>query len=770
MSQKSERAINDDFENEVRRIARAKWPSAQYAGAMMKDGRERDGVFETEESIHFIEATVSANATKARDDTKKMFRAIAEHNKTNSLKVAVGWFITKGEPTADQRKEVQEHGKGQVRAVSFSQFQQSLVDVRGYLAVRKQHGFGSVQDFSSGEKAPSVPFIEIGLSSKVSDESYFVEDLLQAVLEGKHFAVTGQYGAGKSMTLREIFFRLEAKYIRGETAKFPVYVNLREHSGQRNPVEILERHARSIGFESPSSLIRAWRAGFVILLADGFDEITSLGVQGSWKKLKDLRMRSLEGVRKLHRESVGAGVVVSGRSHYFEDDRELSIALGLHQGVVLALDEFTEQQMKNFLSRFPGVRHDSAFPQWLPTRPLLLGYLASKGLLSELNENTNAPDAVDGWNYLLEKIYEREERIETNLDGKTLRTILERVATVARATEDGLGPITRSDLFAAFTEVCGYEPDDQGVLAIQRLPGLGIYRAEDESRCFVDAELADVCKGREVIRFLENPFEVAGQSGWVSVMNTCDRPISNVAIGLAARNLAQTTDARGIIRQSVAFLNSRTDLACARGDLAVILLFANINLDIDFLVSELNFAGCIIEFHQDMVEFSRMRFSHCLFENIMIETEVDAKKLPYFDNCLIDQISGRISLDDLPQEHFHSSCDIAGFDSAATGSAIRAVKMNTGEKVLLITLRKLFVQSLSGRAESALYRGLDVDERRYVPDVLRLLKRHELAIEYSRGDGIIWLPVRKALNRVKDILRAPNESSEEVVRDARMLG
>jgi hypothetical protein len=95
--------------------------------------------------------------------------------------------------------------------------------------------------------------------------------------------------------------------------------------------------------------------------------------------------------------------------------------------------------------------------------------------------------------------------------------------------------------------------------------------------------------------------------------------------------------------------------------------------------------------------------------------------------------------------------------------------MSTGEKVLLITLRKLFVQSLSGRAESALYRGLDVDERRYVADVLRLLKRHELAVEYSRGDGVIWLPVRKALNRVKEILRAPNQSSEEVVREARLL-
>jgi hypothetical protein len=120
--------VEADFENEVRRLARAKWPGAQYSGSQMLDGRERDGIFETEESINFVEATVSAGADKAREDARKLFRAVADHNRSGTLRAAVGWFVTKNEPTADQRKEVQEIGKGQVRAVSFSQFQQSIVD------------------------------------------------------------------------------------------------------------------------------------------------------------------------------------------------------------------------------------------------------------------------------------------------------------------------------------------------------------------------------------------------------------------------------------------------------------------------------------------------------------------------------------------------------------------------------------------------------------------------------------------------------------------
>lgn len=410
-----------DFENEVRRIARVKWPSARYSGAAMLEGRERDGIFETEESINFVEATVSAGAGKAREDTRKMFRAISSHNKTGVLKIAIGWFVTKNEPTADQRKEVQEHGKGQVKAVSFSQFQQSLVDVRGYLAARKTHFFGSVQSFSVGSRKPDIEFVEIGIKSITREVLFSLPELVNGVLSGGHYAITGQYGAGKSMVLREIFLRLEERYIKGGNSQFPVYINLREHSGQRDPVELLERHARNIGFDSPSSLIRAWRGGFVVLLIDGFDEIASLGVQGSWKKLRDLRMRALEGVRRLIRESTQCGVLVAGRAHYFEDDGELCQALGLSNATTLAIDEFTAEQVKAFLAKFPASTNNRKLPDWLPTRPLLLGYLAARGLLTEISDGSEELDAVEGWDYLLSRIYPREQDIEKNLDGTTLR-------------------------------------------------------------------------------------------------------------------------------------------------------------------------------------------------------------------------------------------------------------------------------------------------------------------------------------------------------------
>ncbi|WP_369914918.1 NACHT domain-containing NTPase [Xanthomonas sp. NCPPB 3005] len=758
-----------DFENEVRRIARAKWPSAAYSGAAMLDGRERDGVFETEESINFIEATVSAGTGKAKDDTRKLFKAVSDYNKSGSFKAAIGWFVTKDEPTADQRKVVNDLGKGQVRAVSFSQFQQSIINVRDYLAARKEHFFGSVLDLSTGEKSPSIPYVEIGLSDPAENASFLIKDIARNVSEGSHYAIVGQYGAGKSMTLREIFFLLEERYINGKTGKFPVYINLREHSGQQDPIEILERHARSIGFDASGSLVRAWRAGFVILLVDGFDEVASLGVQGTWKKLKDLRLRSLEGVRKLIRDSVNTGVIACGRSNYFEADSELSRALGLNSPKILHVDEFSDTQMRNFLSRFSKLSGEQAFPSWLPTRPLLLGYLASRELLQELDSSNNPLDAIDGWDYLLDKIYQREERIETNLDGGTLRLILERVSTIARSSESGLGPISRSDLFSAFKEVCGYEPDEQGILAIQRLPGLGIYRPEEESRCFVDKELADVCRGRELSRFLTSPFDASRNTIWTDAMNTCDKPISAIGATLANRHLEKQADSRGLLRQAMAFLNSRDDLAGAKGDISMVIMHGNNEVDISMTVTGITYTEDAIEFTTGMIDLNHLSFSHCLFENIHFDTALNSDHLPYFDGCLFENISGRVSAHDLPSIKFSKSCDFSKFDSNTTSESIRSGSMTVGEKVLLVTLRKLFVQGLSGRAESALFRGLDVDERRCVQEILTLLKRHQLATEYSRGAGVVWLPARKALSRVKRILSAPSECGEQILIDARQV-
>lgn len=190
------------FEDEVRRIARARWPQAEYGGAAMVDGRERDGIFETEDVVHYVEATRSRREEKARDDTKKIFSMMLEQQKQRSMKGAVGWFVTHDEPTADQREAVRQHGKGQVKAVSFSQFQQALVDVPQYLAKRENHFFGSIADPTTGQLKPQVDYIPLDLTALATADPLDTATLASGISSGESYVLLGDYGAGKSMTLR----------------------------------------------------------------------------------------------------------------------------------------------------------------------------------------------------------------------------------------------------------------------------------------------------------------------------------------------------------------------------------------------------------------------------------------------------------------------------------------------------------------------------------------------------------------------------------------
>lgn len=462
---------------------------------------------------------------------------MAEQQRSGSMKGAIGWFVTKEEPTADQREEVRIHGKQQVKAVSFSQFQQSLVDVPAYFERRENHMFGSVIDPVTKAIRPSVTYIPLDLLDLESGEQLSVDVIASGLLHGQAYTILGDYGAGKSMTLRQIYFSLRDRYRSGGTPHFPLYINLREHSGQDDPSELLERHARRIGYDKPHSLVSAWRAGFAIIIIDGFDEITTLGISSARSKLKEARRRSLEAVRKLIEQTPGeTGFVVAGRDHFFNTPEERRSALGIRSGTrTVAVGEFTRKQIKQYLEKVAG--KDIPFPAWLPTRPLLVAYIATRGLLEGSGILTEAIDSTDGWHYLLDQIFDRESKISPSLDGQTLRRILERLSTIARSSIDGMGPLTQQQIRNAYIQICDSEPDEQANLLLQRLPGLGVYRDEDDSRTFVDLELAEVCRARDVTDFIENPYGMLQDEGWRTTISLASSFVGPTAVTRICRNL-----------------------------------------------------------------------------------------------------------------------------------------------------------------------------------------------------------------------------------------
>ena len=515
-----------DFENEVRTIARHLWPSAAFSGSAKEGGRERDGVFVTDEMVHLIECTVSRRKDKAVQDTQKLEELAKDMQRRYPTKGVKGYFITFEEPTAEQRDSVRQVGKGYVVSLSFSQFRSQMIDAQSYLNARLQYPFGSMYDPETKSRTIPSHLISRHLVTR-NGMTLEISDIPPRLHQGESIVLVGDYGAGKSTALREIFVSLRSSYLSQPTGRSPVHLNLRDHHGQTDPAEALERHARNIGFHSPHHLVRAWHAGYLILILDGFDEFATAGWSGQARRLRDIRFNSMELIRKFMRGPSGTGVIIAGRQHYFDSDKELLAALGLGQtSTRLYIDDFTDSQIREFLV---GKGWQEGIPAWLPSRPLLLSYLCATDMLMEVMNVDHGSSPAAGWNNLLELTANREAEIEAGIDGAAVRQIVENLATKARSRNDGMGSLSQDDILGSFQSVCGFAPDDRGVLLLQRLPGLGAAQAEDGSRDFIDADLVDAARVGDICRFVADPFAFKFESP-----NSWQTTLSQLGIELGA--------------------------------------------------------------------------------------------------------------------------------------------------------------------------------------------------------------------------------------------
>ena len=62
-------------------------------------------------------------------------------------------------------------------------------------------------------------------------------------------------------------------------------------------------------------------------------------------------------------------------------------------------------------------------------------------------------------------------------------------------------------MIRAFYDVCGYQPGDQEMVLLQRLPGLGVYPEDENSRIFIDETFADACRAGDLVAFTQRPFD-----------------------------------------------------------------------------------------------------------------------------------------------------------------------------------------------------------------------------------------------------------------------
>ena len=280
---------NYEFESFVRKIAAECWGTKGYSGPITIDGKERDGVLENDHMIYCLEVTFSKTAKHTLDACKKLDEHVRRLRGLHPDKGVTGWYITRFEPTGEQGAILQSY-RTTVNHRTYEAFYANMVDAKEYLIERPKKPFGSIRHPKDGSFASELTYTPTNiLDLKTGDYTHTGGIAKRYSKKPTRALIVGEFGAGKSMALRDIFQRLSKDYRSGNDSQFPVYINLRDHIEQYDPDECLRRHASSVGMSNPEKLIKAWRSGLVYLLLDGFDELAPRIATSSKKRAQDLR-------------------------------------------------------------------------------------------------------------------------------------------------------------------------------------------------------------------------------------------------------------------------------------------------------------------------------------------------------------------------------------------------------------------------------------------------------------------------------------------------
>ena len=293
------------------------------------------------------------------------------------------------------------------------------------------------------------------------------------------------------------------------------------------------------------------------------------------------------------------------------------------------------------------------------------------------------------------------------------------------------------------------------MVLLQRLPGLGVYHDEEESRVFVDEAFVDACRGGDLTAFVERPFDFDS-----SVLSRIESAAGTLGIAIAHRKLEMGGISEGKLNTAMEQAQHQNCVYLV-ADVARLIIGAGFGVRRDIVIS-----GVVIpelELGSPRGNDSLLQFSDCLFARVELDPSADVEKIPVFRSCFIESFEGRLSRTDLPPDRFDADCIVDYFvEAAETTAAVLTSDLPLGTRVCLTVLKKIYERRGSGRKENALYRGLDQRARRMVPGVLQVLKSERVALPYRRKGETIWLPGRDR-RRASRMIAAPNAVNDAVL-------
>ena len=633
-----------------------------------------------------------------------------------------------------------------IEALCFKDLQAKFFDYNKYHFIRSQKKFGSAVDPKSGDK-DIRKYVPVKYTERATGKQLTIDDITMNIYLKKQVILLGNYGTGKSRCVQEIFIKMLIGV--PFPSLYPMAINLRDNWGLKRGSEIIRRHFEDLGLTKfADNVVKVIDKGKVPLFLDGFDEIGSQAWSDNPEKLADIKYDALAGVRDLVKDSK-AGILITGREHYFNTDEEMFKCLGINPSNSLVLacaDEFTNDEMLEYLSVISQV---TSVPKWLPRRPLIcqvLSTLDEKSIERIVQEHGGE---IEFFYTFIIAICDREARIHSSLDANTIKQVLLELANISRRKPYNMGPITVSELNMAFEKVVGSPPVDESAIMLHRLPLLGRIQSETTDRQFVDEYILDGLRAESLTMIVH-------RESWDNYINDeWINPLKLFGIHCVARDIDLTNNETSYYRLLKLACKSRNH-------------FLGSDILSSMLISDkgqVHFGGVkLSEGYFVTLDFSETRASDFeISDSIIEDLNISAFKPMNIvvSSCLIKTIHGISSIEGIPT--WIEKPSIENYEVVTNVSRIKQADLTVQQKIFVTIIHKIFFQPGSGRKEAALLKGLgDAADKRIAKKIMSVLVDEGIVDTHPGYEGTIYVPIRRYTKRMRDIITQLKLSEDPV--------
>lgn len=722
------------LEDHVRGVAALRWNVPCRPEHI--DGVDFDGVCRVSpDELVIIEITQERDLKKVRDDLNKI--------KPTKLRLATeglicrGFIVLEDDPT----DSMVEAGKtSHITVCSTRQFERAFFDFQGYDALRTKIAFGSAIDSKTGSNDTRA-FIPVEYVDLEKDKKFRLEEIAKLLQRGTHIVLSGDYGTGKSRCVRELYNILRSD-TRGSAA-FPLAINLRDHWSSSSALEIIAGHLGNVGLgSSVDNVVRLLNSGHLILLLDGFDEI---GTQIHDTRIDDrraLRKRAVQGVRDLIQKS-RAGVLITGRSHFFDGSEEMVESLGLGSSKDLSCLEvpetFSPSEGTQYLADL-GI--NVTLPEWLPRKPLVFQMLVELDRKDAVQLLSREYGQFEFWATFIYAVCKRESKgVGDSIAPQTIQMILQFLAAKTRYSVNFAGRLTPTDIDSAYQLVVGSVPDQSGRQLLSRMCTLGRIEPESPDRQFVDPNVLDVLRADALVADIVTMTEDTGKSQWIQSLRILGTV--HAAHLIRAYDLdqhcfsylrkfgnAQNTRRLGEIVSALSFYGSEPldfqSLQISRSTIPMLNLSCRVVLNLSIKESEIDFM-------------------------ILDNTPVKPEHGLVIEDCILASVAGISAHVGLPV--WIKNTDVINFDRLSNAARIKESPLTASQKIFLSIIHKIFFQPGAGREEASLLKG--GYGQKYSPKlaeaIVKLLMRHGAIERFKGDDGWVYKPIRRFTDRMNKI-------------------